>query len=332
VSLRPSSLPKLAQCAKWESEAIAGPAADRGNALDLEFRLRLGNPSVVRPRLEDLDDESSVQWAVDTARVFSGGRHVETNEENLRIAYAGMTGTADALCSERQWSADLKTGEVRNYVGQQAAYALGFMDREFTDHWTVLLLFCDERQVVTLDFTREQAERIVREIIAKAKDTNAVPTPCDYCGWCALRWTCKPRLEPLSQLLCGAPDKLDVERIKADPAAVGALLSITHEIQREDGLHDVLKAAALDHINSGRTVSGFVKVAGRESRTVDNVTVARWTGEFGIGPVTAAYGAMSEKKFLALWNKHFPGKPLPEDAVKTNHGPAYLSKSRSKAK
>ena len=330
MSLRPSSLPKLAQCAKWQGEPIAGPAAERGNKLDEAFRMILGKYPYQFAEDADPEDVAAVYWAVDSARLFSGGKHVETREENLRIECVGMTGTADALCAERQWSADLKTGEIRDYRAQQAAYALGFMDREYTDTWTVLLLFCDERQVVTLDFSREEAERIVRGIVAKVKDPQAVPEPCDYCSWCALRWTCKERLAPLSQLLFGAPDKLDVERIKADPAMCGAVLAITHEIQREDGLHDVLKAGAMDHITAGRSVTGFSKAMGRETRIVEAVTVARWTQDFGVAKVCAAYGSMSEKKFTGLWQHHFGNRPLPEDAVKVTHGLPYLMKSRAK--
>jgi hypothetical protein len=340
MSLRPSSLPKLAHCAKWQGEPFAGPYAERGNLLDACFRAILDtSPATLQQQadkdqtlagLTDAEDRAAVEWAVNTCRLFAGEREVITDEAALRVEVLGMKGTADAKCLERQWSADLKTGEIRDYEAQQAAYALGFMDQEFTDTWTVLLLFCDERQVVTLDYTRAEAEALVRGIVARVKDPQAIAEPNEYCSWCAHRWTCKERLAPISQLLFGAPDKLDVERIKADPTMCGAVLSITHEIQKDDGLHDVLKAGALEHVNAGRTVPGFTKVSGKESRTVDSVTVARHAHAFGFQKLCAAYGNMSEAKFLELWNNHFPGKSLPADAVTTKHGLPYLAKARAK--
>ena len=55
-------------------------------------------------------------------------------------------------------SADLKTGQLRNYREQMAAYALGFMDATFRTEWTAHLLFCDQRQLVTHRFTYEEAK------------------------------------------------------------------------------------------------------------------------------------------------------------------------------
>jgi hypothetical protein len=277
------------------------------------------------------EDMAAVQWAVDTARAFAGGDPIEAREQHLRVSVMGMTGTADALCGKRQWSADLKTGEVRDYEAQQAAYALGFMDREFTDRWTVLLLYCDAREVVMLDFSRARAERIVRGVIARVKDPQARATPCDYCDWCALRWTCRARLEPLSMLLFGDTATLDVGAFTEDPERLGAVLSITHEIARDDGLHEVLKQAAKLHLEAGHDVAGWSLTRGRETQSVDAVTVARYAGELGIGRVSAAYGPMSARKFADLWTRAFGDQPIPEGVMQTNHHPSFLTRRRPRS-
>lgn len=329
MNLRPSSLPKLAQCAKYESNPDAGAAAQRGTDMDASFRAIIRGTHVAWVADADKEDIAAVEWAVATARLYAGSAHLEADENHLRVEVLGMTGTADASCTEREWSADLKTGEQRNYVEQQAAYALGFMDKEFTDQWTVHLLYCDLRLVETLEFTRESAEQIVRGVLSKAKDPEARATPCDYCDWCALRWTCKTRLEPLSMLLTGAPDKLDIPGISEDPAMLGAVLAITHEVSKDNGLHDTLKDACKTHLEAGREVPGWSLSKGRETRTVDNVTVARFANDFGIGRVMEAYGSMSEKKFSGLWSHTFGNKPLPDDAVTVNHGNPFVTKKRA---
>lgn len=330
MSLRPSSLPKLAQCAKYQSQPDAGPAAQRGTNMDASFRAILAGTHVAFLPDADSEDIAAVEWAAATARAFAGGKTIETQEDALHIECCGMTGTADALCAEHQWSADLKTGEVRDYEAQQAAYALGFMDREFCDNWTVILLFCDARQVVTLDFTRDHAEKLVRGIVAKVKDPQAVATPCDYCDWCANKWTCKERLAPMSMLLAGAPDKLYIAGLSEDPAMLGAVLAITHDIAKDGGLHDTLKEAAKSHLSEGRNVSGWTLSKGRETKTVDAVTVARYAAEIGAGKVCAAYGNMSEKKFSELWKSQFGERPLPDGAISVNHGAPFVTKSRKK--
>jgi hypothetical protein len=279
----------------------------------------------------DPEDVAAVQWAVDTARAFAGGDPIEAREEHLRVSVMGMTGTADALCGTRQWSADLKTGEIRDYEAQQAAYALGFMDREFTNRWTVLLLYCDAREVVMLEFSRARAEKIVRGVIARVKDPQARATPCDYCDWCALRWTCRARLEPLSMMVFGNSETLEVSALTEDPARLGAVLSITHEIARDDGLHEVLKQAAKLHLEAGHEVAGWSLTRGRDTQSVNAVTVARYAGELGIGRVTASYGAMSARKFADLWTRAFGDQPIPEGLMQTNHHPSFLSRRRPRS-
>lgn len=330
TSLRPSNLPKLAQCAQYSPAPATTAAVVRGLDLDARFRAMLSGEDSTWTLDASDHDAAALQWAVETAREFAGGERIESRERHLRVKMLGMRGTADAMCAARQWSADLKTGAVRDYEAQQAAYALGFMERESADRWTTLLLFCDAREVVARDFTREEAERIVRGIIARVKDPLARATPCDYCDWCQHRWSCQARLEPLSTLVLGAPDKLDVRSLADDPARLGAVLAITHEIAREDGLHDVLKQAAKLHLEAGHEVDGWALTLGRESQFVEPDAVARYAGELGIGSVAAAYGGMSARKFTELWTRSFGDQPLPDGLVQTTQNPSYLSRRRAR--
>ncbi len=70
----------------------------------------------------------AVEWAVETAKALANGSPLNANEDSLRIEALGLIGTGDLLCEELLWSADLKSGQRRNYMEQQAAYANGYYD------------------------------------------------------------------------------------------------------------------------------------------------------------------------------------------------------------
>ena len=109
------------------------------------------------------------------------------------------------------------------------------------------------------------------------------------------------------------------------------MLSITHEIAREDGLHDVLKRAAKLHLEAAHDVAGWSLTRGRETQSVDSVTVARYASELGIGRVAAAYGPMSSRKFTELWTRTFGDQPVPDGVLETNHHASFLTRRRPRS-
>jgi hypothetical protein len=86
-----------------------------------------------------------------------------------------------------------KTGQIRNYREQMAAYSLACMDAHWESAWTAHVVYVDQKVVRSYEFTREQAERIVGDVIGMATSPLARPTPCQYCDWCANK-TSAPRL------------------------------------------------------------------------------------------------------------------------------------------
>lgn len=339
IPLRPSSLPKLAECPRYESEPMAGPAADRGTAMDAAFRAILNGSHVAFLPDTNAEDIAAIEWAVGSFRLLAGNAAVTAAESELRVQTPAGPGTADGACPEKLFSVDLKSGQVRDYEAQMAAYALGFMEREFCEEWTTHLLFCDERKIVSQKWTQETAWDVVNPIIAMVKDPEAMPSPCDYCGWCSKRWTCQTRLEPLSMLLTGAPDKLDLVRIKADPADLGRLLDITHQIAKDDGLHEELKSAALAHLLAQKAVPGWSLQKGRKTETVPALMLAENFGpknllrDAGSAKVMQAIGNVTGSKFKGLWSEVYgPETALPEGVIQTNHGAAFVAKSKKKAK
>ena len=65
-ALRPSNLPKLALCPCYESNPVAGPAAERGTLLDTAFRvelLGLEERFIIANKLT-ADEIAAVSWSV----------------------------------------------------------------------------------------------------------------------------------------------------------------------------------------------------------------------------------------------------------------------------
>ncbi|MEY2599795.1 MAG: hypothetical protein RLZZ142_2054, partial [Verrucomicrobiota bacterium] len=159
ANIRPSSLPKLAECPNYQPKKDAGPAAARGTTLDTVFRNLMQGATEFSFDIsqEDLD---AVFWAVKKLKSFSfGATDILTDEESCRLSIPGIErpGTADCIVPSLRFGADLKSGSIRNYREQMAAYALACMEKHFEDEWTMYLLFCDQKEVVEHHFTYTEA-------------------------------------------------------------------------------------------------------------------------------------------------------------------------------
>ncbi len=325
MSLRPSNLPKLAVCACYVSNPDAGPAAARGSALDTLFRARMqGDLNQVemfyQPKPDDL---AAVEWAVNTLRVLAADSSVLTREEDCRVLIPGFEnpGTADALILDKFAHADLKTGAMRNYREQMAAYALGLMEAHFASEWTAYLLFCDQRELVTLRFTYEQAKATVEKVIAAYYNVEKQPAPCEYCGWCAKAETCEARLALANEALTVAAPGFDFSAVLADNEKLGLFLTGCSVVE---DFREKAEETAKERLQAGADVPGWKLSTRRGPEFVDNITIGHHIGELGFGSVLAAYGNLSAKKFRELWEQKIPkDKPFPEEAVK--HGKASLS-------
>jgi len=184
--LTPSMAPKLAECAVFVGASGSSEAAERGTAIDRAIRLAMDGDPIPLSQLSRADMDVAA-WGIETLNRLSGGEHVETREEYLAMAVPGLSklGTADAICKRARWVADIKTGQVRNYRQQLAAYALGCMEDHFAESWTAHVVYVDQQLVRSYDFTRAEAEATTQRWIAEATSADAKPTPCEYCTWCA---------------------------------------------------------------------------------------------------------------------------------------------------
>ena len=323
MSLRPSSLPKLAQCPCFESKPDAGPAAARGSALDAVFRARVLNESVPAELIHPPSDEdlAAVEWAVTMLRTLAGGEPVLVREAECRVAVPGFdhVGTADAIIPSKLAHADLKTGLKRNYREQMAAYALGLMEQHFASEWTAHLLFCDQREVVTLRFTFAEALRIVEEVVTAYRRENKQPAVCDYCSWCAKADTCSARLALASTALATTEPAFNFELVLADNERLGRFLTACSLL---DDFRGKAEDAAKQRLQSGAAIPGWKLITRRGAEFVQHDEVARHITDLGFGPVLAAYGNLSAKKFRELWEQK-SSRPFPEHIIK--HGGSSVS-------
>ncbi len=328
AAIRHSSLPKLARCACYESNPVAGPAAARGTLLDGCFRELLSTGEM--PRVEGLGEEDiqAVQWAAWTLRSMACGEEILSLDEHCRVETPGMEhiGTADAIVPGLLMSADLKTGQIRNYREQMAAYALGLMEMHFAGCWTCELLFCDQRQVVTHQFTYEEASEIVNGLLMRAVDPDRKPELCEYCGWCVKSQTCEARTEAAAQALeittlgtldgQGALARNDFEGLLEDPERLGRFLSSCKVL---DDFRDRAETRARELLEAGGdSVPGWKLRKGGPVELVFPDDLARLVaaGNLSLGGVLEAQGTLGAKKFRELWAKEMAGSLVPEEMVR----------------
>ena len=119
------------------------------------------------------------------------GRKKLITEERISIMRDGEEitfGSMDAYCKGHLF--DLKTGRVRDYSQQMAAYALGVMQKYGEDKLTCHLVYSRTKEVKKFDLTRKEAEDTVYAIVDSVNDVTRSPWPCEYCAWCDRKETC----------------------------------------------------------------------------------------------------------------------------------------------
>lgn len=318
--ISPSMLPKLAECALFTSAPGASPAAERGTLLDRALReLFLDDPTTFDTL--DAEDKAAVEWGVAELRTLSGGYHVETREEYLGMEVPGLSkpGTADAVCVRAKWVADIKTGQVRNYRQQLAAYALACMHEHFAESWTAHVVYIDQRVRRTYDFTRDQAEATVSNVIAEASSHLSRPTPCEYCSWCAHRESCSALVTQskaaLADLHATSGDTISIirDRILADPLALSDFAKRYKFFEKEiaEPLIDALK----ERLTAGEEIPGWKVSTSAGRQFVEAEAIAKAATNVSKETLILALGGkMSAEKFRQFCAES--GVEVDESAVK----------------
>jgi hypothetical protein len=223
---------------------------------------------------------------------------------------------------------DLKSGQIYDYQGQMAAYALGLMQMRFEQTWTTHLLFCDQRKLVTHHWTYQTASDMVRSILA---NVGTAPQENDYCGWCAKSLTCPARVASKDSALvtvAGLAPTVQDEAFLAllnDPDRLGQFLAACQTL---DDFRDAAKAKARELLDAGQKVPGWRLQKPRASEYIEAEHVAQAVEEglIGAGDAIAALGGLSRKKAETLWSN--AGHELPEWIVQKKVGQAPLVQAK----
>jgi hypothetical protein len=332
--LSPSSAPKLAECAVFVGASGSSAAAERGTAIDKAIRLAMDGDTAPIDQLTG-DDLTAANWGIETLRRLSGGEHVETREEYLAMAVPGLSklGTADAICKRTMWVADIKTGQVRNYRQQLAAYSLACMEDHFAESWTAHVVYVDQQLVRSYDFTRAEAEATTQAWISAATSPLARPTPCEYCSWCANKETCSALVFQSKAALADVHsvngDSLTIirDRILADTQQLSDFAKRYKFFEKEmaEPLIDALK----ERLAAGDEIPGW-KVstsAGREY--VEAEAIAKASANVSKDTLILALGGkMSAKQFRQFCADS--GVEVDESAVKAGAPITTLRQTKTK--
>ena len=321
--ISPSMLPKLAECGLFVGGHGYSEAAQRGTLLDNVIRAEVAGEEWGAAELSE-EDNAAVTWGVETLRRLAAGDPVETREEHLAMHVPGMSkaGTADAVCKKQRWVADIKTGQIRNYREQLAAYALACMDSEWEESWTAHVVYVDQQLVRSYEFSREQAERIVDEVTSRASSPLTNPRPCEYCNWCAIKDTCPALVrrahwyaaQQQSAMIAEQGKSLSEmrDKIAADPEHLAEFGRRYKWFEAEFG--KPLLEALRKRLEDGEEIDGW-KLSSTSRRYVQNDDAIAVVSH--LSPTTAYYaggGKMSADKFLELAKE--AGLENPENMVK----------------
>jgi hypothetical protein len=280
----------------------------------------------------DLSDEdaAAIQWALMQCVQLGGGADgLTTTESECRIQTSGLEhmGTADGVAVKGQWLIDLKSGQVYDYTGQMAAYALGLMEMYFAQEWTTHLLFCDQQKMVTQHWTYTSAKETVQRIL---DNVGTAPKENDYCGWCAKSLTCPGRVQSQAIVLqttehAITPQDGSFLTLLDDPARIGLFL---RQCATLDHFREAAAEKARQLLEAGESVPGWRLQKPRATEFVgaEHIAEAVEAGTIGVGDAIKAMGSISAKKAEQLWS--VAGAVMPDNIVSRKVGKAPLVASK----
>lgn len=192
--ISPSRLNDLAQCRCFVHAPISSPAAQRGTKIDKVLREawtagKMDVPSAVGLPAKDI---RAVTWAFnllsDMAEDLASRDLIVTENKRLRITIddiPGVTGgPMDAACFVAHWGLDLKTGKMRDYRPQMAAYSYGCMRLTGAARWKMYEAFADLEIKTSDEFTLDEARGVIVDIV----NAPRVPRKCSICDRCMFKF------------------------------------------------------------------------------------------------------------------------------------------------
>jgi hypothetical protein len=305
--ISPSTLPKLAECALFEGASGTSAAAERGTAVDVAIRnLIAGNELEPMANVVGFDF-SPIDFGVKQLKRLARHSFIETREEYLAMAVPGLSklGTADAVCKEQKWVADIKTGQVRNYREQLAAYSLACMEDNFDTSWTAHVIYVDQKLIRSYDFTYEEAKQGTQRVIDRATSADAKPTPCEYCSWCKHYNNCHAIVRQAESAIALIPDingnsiEAIRQRILATAESMGAFAKEWKLAEKE--IAEPVLGHLKTRLENGDEVPGWKLTSMSGRKFVETEAIAKASQNITKETLILAMGGkLSEKSYLEL--------------------------------
>ena len=303
--ISPSILPKLASCPLFEGAGGSSSAAERGTSLDVVIRDLVANKN---PSIQlSAEDAFVATWGETKLKELAKGEYIESREEYLAMSvpHLGKMGAADAVCRELSWVADIKTGQVRNYREQLAAYCLACMNDEFKTSYTAHVIYVDQQVVRSYDFTWEEAERIVLNVLKQATSKDAEPTPCEYCSWCKHFAICNKIVTQAESAVALIPAKNgnSIAEIKAQILSNNESISdfVRNWKLAEKEIAEPVIDELKSRLESGTEISGWKISTSSGRKFVETKAIAEASKNISIETLILAMGGkMSEKQYFEL--------------------------------
>ena len=305
--ISPSTLPKLAECALFEGASGTSAAAERGTAVDLAIRNLIAGNELEPVAAVVGFDFSPIAYGVEELKRLAKGSFIETREEYLAMAVPGLSklGTADAVCKEQKWVADIKTGQVRNYREQLAAYSLACMEDNFDTSWTAHVIYVDQKLIRSYDFSYEEAQQITKRTIDRATSAEAKPTPCEYCSWCKHFNNCHAIVRQAESAIALIPDingnSIDAirQRILATAESMGAFAKEWKLAEKE--IAEPVLGHLKTRLENGDEVPGWKLTSMSGRKFVETEAIAKASQNITKETLLLAMGGkLSEKSYLEL--------------------------------
>lgn len=307
--IRPSSLPKLAECPCYESQEGTSPAADRGTMLDAKIRSFLAT-GVLETTGMDANDIAACDWAAQTVRDLAGESPIISAESELWVDIDTLAGgTMDVLLPDARLLFDIKSGQIRSYYHQMAAYALGCMDKFYVGSWDTVLVFCDQQKVVRHSFTYADAKAAVAAVVDRVNDPQKKATPCEYCDWCSKASTCSARLGLAETAVSLTSDRF--EQLLANPEELGKFLT---QCKHLDSFREKAEEKAKLLLGNGEQVEGWKLRKGSVRSLVFPEDLAEHRVEWK--SIAMSNGAISANKAKKIWDEVHPETTFPEELIK----------------
>ena len=303
--ISPSVLPKLASCPLFEGAGGTNEAAQRGTNIDIVIRELVAN---VNTSIKlSTEDAYVATWGETKLKELAKGEFIETREEYLGMAvpHLGKMGTADGKCKPLSWVADIKTGQVRNYREQLAAYCLACMNDEFKTSYTAHVIYVDQQVIRSYDFTWEEAERIVVNVLKEATSKNAEPTPCEYCSWCKHFTICNKIVTQAEQAVALIPAKNGNSLTEIKSQILSSNESISDFVRNwklvEKEIAEPIIEEMKSRLDSGVEIQGWKLTTSSGRKFVETQAIAKAAKNMSIETLILSMGGkMSEKQYLEL--------------------------------